>query len=330
MSLTLLTKSPCVVCPKASSMSCSACKDVLPLPSESRTDRVYCSTKCQKIDWKKHKGPCKSLQERRRLYRAGELLQEILYCFREKVFDRNVERINLEDGRMTIHDLEPAAPAKRLGFLQRVPVELCSTEEDIKSLLAAVFCCDSVAWLHDAVTYVLRGVACHIEERSFRHRDPTRRIINTTDPPTKPPKVEPYHITLKVALNISKESYAFDLTSAQYGYYEPVVPWESYWEERGEEPVASKQSGTRRLIRVSNLRERNFGSMLSLICYEVAGTILPRIVQWEYAEHREIDKMLDLPKHDFEEKMIELLRCLERAMDDKLVSMDNWRLSQSQ
>ncbi|KAK2629531.1 hypothetical protein QTJ16_000351 [Diplocarpon rosae] len=310
-------------------MSCSACKDVPNLPNESRADRVYCSIKCQRTEWKEHKRICILLQERMRLYRAGELLQEILYCLREKVFDRNIERIDHKDGRMTIHDLEPKLPATRLGFLQHVPTELCNTEEDKKSLLAAVFCCDSIAWLHDVVTYVLRGTAYHIEERSFCHKDPSKRIINATDPPSKTPKMQPYHITLKVTLNISRESYAIDLTSAQYGFYEPVVSWERYWEERGEKSLDSNQSGTRRLIRVGNLRERNFGSMLSLICYEVAATILPRIIEWEYAEHREIDKMLDLPKPDFEEKKIELLQCVERAMEDKLRSMDNWRLSDS-
>lgn len=37
-----------------------------------------------------------------------------------------------------------------------------------------------------------------------------------------------YHHELFRVTTENKETYALDLTSAQYGYYEPIVPWNSY------------------------------------------------------------------------------------------------------
>lgn len=73
------------------------------------------------------------------------------------MFDRIVGKIDYEDGKMTIYDLEPKGSSTRLGYLREFPAKLFHTEEDKKMALAALFCCDSVAWMHDAVTYALGG-----------------------------------------------------------------------------------------------------------------------------------------------------------------------------
>ena len=37
---------------------------------------------------------------------------------------------------------------------------------------------------------------------------------------------------LRVVLKESKKAYAIDVTSAQYGYYNPVIPWEEFAKTR--------------------------------------------------------------------------------------------------
>jgi len=40
------------------------------------------------------------------------------------------------------------------------------------------------------------------------------------------------HEIIHVTLKHNAEQYALDISSAQYGYYEPVVPWREYMAER--------------------------------------------------------------------------------------------------
>lgn len=41
----------------------------------------YCGAKCQKTNWGKHKRFCKDSENRRRVYRAAGLAQEVFYIF---------------------------------------------------------------------------------------------------------------------------------------------------------------------------------------------------------------------------------------------------------
>jgi hypothetical protein len=84
-------KGKCALCKKPGTMVCKGCKDSLS-PIDPIINTHYCSSTCQKQDWKIHKALCKSFQARKVLYRAGSILQQIFYIYRKEVFDKLIER----------------------------------------------------------------------------------------------------------------------------------------------------------------------------------------------------------------------------------------------
>jgi hypothetical protein len=88
---------------KPAPQTCSGCKDVPETGSKIETTH-YCSTECEKSDWANHKQLCKSLQTKKAFYRAGSVLQEIFYIYREKAFDKPIAKTEKKDGKMCIHE----------------------------------------------------------------------------------------------------------------------------------------------------------------------------------------------------------------------------------
>jgi hypothetical protein len=60
------SKEPCEICNKPSSFKCSVCKKV-----------YYCSKKCQKENWKYHKGMCQTLKKDLADYNMDEVMDYI-------------------------------------------------------------------------------------------------------------------------------------------------------------------------------------------------------------------------------------------------------------
>jgi hypothetical protein len=63
------------------------------------SDNCYRSTDCQTAPWRNgHKEACKSIQARREFHRAGDILQERFYEYRERVFDRRIIKVEAGEG----------------------------------------------------------------------------------------------------------------------------------------------------------------------------------------------------------------------------------------
>ena len=93
----------CARCQKPAPQTCSGCKDVLEAGSKIETTH-YCSTECQKSDWANHKQLYKSLQTKKAFYRAGSVLLEMFYIYREKAFSKLIANIEKKDGKIYIHE----------------------------------------------------------------------------------------------------------------------------------------------------------------------------------------------------------------------------------
>lgn len=142
--------------------------------------------------------------------------------------------------------------------------------------------------------------------------------------PLPVPNPEPDHVAARVTLKLSNDAYALDFTSAQYGYYEPVVPWSRYWAERGSELVETAHSGELRTYHVKMLRNRSYGSMISLISYELSASIVPTIIEWEHRNGQEISKMLELPMREFNIQKTDLVQFVDEALQESMGYMRNW------
>jgi hypothetical protein len=168
--------SKCSICQNRTNLVCSGCSED-PLNENKKTR--YCSRDCQSVDWHLHKRSCQMLKARKDLYRAGSILQQIIFLCREKLFDLPIHRIEYDNNRMLLHPL----PAKDFGSapedrLFQFPSEQCETEEDRKALLSYLACSDLTLYLEHIPEYLLAGESqgrmtsrirrCHQHPRSSR------------------------------------------------------------------------------------------------------------------------------------------------------------------
>lgn len=147
--------SACARCNKATARSCTGCKDAPTETGQIGTSTFYCSTECQKADWTNHKELCKILQSRKIVYRAGSILQEMFYVYREKTFDLLIERIEERAGRLYVH--EGIRDSVLTDTLIPFPSEMIPNEQDKKGILSYMSCFEAVGWMHDIIRYLLMG-----------------------------------------------------------------------------------------------------------------------------------------------------------------------------
>jgi hypothetical protein len=95
---------------------------------------------------------------RRDFYRAGDLLQDIFYLYREKLFDRLIDRIKLRDGKSYIHEGHYPPRLTEHDSLKPFPASICKDPLDKKALLVHISCDDAVAWMADITKQILDSI----------------------------------------------------------------------------------------------------------------------------------------------------------------------------
>ena len=132
--------------------------------------QYYCSSECQKADWNNHLPLCRTLRNRKALYNAGNILQEIFYQYREKVFDKVVAKIEKQGGKLLIFEGLYQPSTTEWDTLEQFPVELCQDKEDKKTILVYDAGDDAVGWMQDTIEYTLSGNSrsCAIEEGTLQ------------------------------------------------------------------------------------------------------------------------------------------------------------------
>ena len=147
----------CANCQAPSTLKCPRCKD-----TPTQEDTWYCSKSCQTIHWNTHKRPCAQHKTVKAFYRAGKLIQEIWYVYREKTFDKPIMRIEEKNGNLHLVDRKdsPGAIANLRGFqfLERFPSEICRNLEVKQDVLVFLCCGDGLAWMQEVVEYLLKGI----------------------------------------------------------------------------------------------------------------------------------------------------------------------------
>jgi hypothetical protein len=89
-------KGTCTYCGKTTSIHCKACTDV-DVNDGDRKVTYYCNSVCQKNDWASHSAACQSAQiekvATKKLFRAGEILQEVFMATRANTFDITIAEL---------------------------------------------------------------------------------------------------------------------------------------------------------------------------------------------------------------------------------------------
>ncbi|KAH7386503.1 hypothetical protein BKA64DRAFT_711727 [Cadophora sp. MPI-SDFR-AT-0126] len=311
----------CAHCGKAAERACSGCKDV-PAIDDDIKPIYYCSPSCQKEDWQHHKTLCKRLQTRKLFYRAGSILQEIFYMYREKMFDKLIARIDKSQGRLIIHEgrYNPLITAD-IDCLIPFPANLCQTEEDKKSVLVHLACDDASAWLHDILKYTLAGIASNIVEVRGVVQNKKLEII-AIDVLGNLQNTDFEHEFLKIKLVNGGEEYGLDLSSAQFGYYEPIVPWRQYLQTRISKLVSRQQfnyPGGARDRLVAGKGDTDVEGLVAGLNMESSRALVSSTKEWESETNMTILKMLKLPHQEF--------KMMEKQLVDFIADNLEWYLT---
>ncbi|KAH7317881.1 hypothetical protein BKA65DRAFT_570420 [Rhexocercosporidium sp. MPI-PUGE-AT-0058] len=323
--------SACAHCSRATNRSCTGCKDS-PVLRSGEVPVFYCSKPCQVSHWRIHKRTCKSLQALKLLYRTADVLQEIFYIYREHVFDKNIAKIEQKDGKLYIHDKDLRADVKTVqGETDRIvsfPHEMCNTDEDKKAVLVHLTCSDAIAWMHDLVKYLLTDITSDITEFTFTLHNHNREavgvnILGKEDPPQD-------HDVWIVTLRQTGARYILDLTGAQFGYYQPVIPYEEFELFR-----------VKTYVRMGHPRSQYlyFGGLKDYYMYAIKNTKADLVVlihslnmqaskalmwsveKWEGSGGLEVKKMVELSLADFQSKKSDLLEVVDLGMTNQIENM---------
>lgn len=163
-----------------SSTSCSFCGHEGPRPllicfkcSEGTnidgiiTPTHYCGTTCRNADKIPHEEACKLRNDRKCIYRAGDLLQAVFYEWRETAFDIKVTKAWKRDGILCFLE-DTYEPWDPVHF--EFPNHLFENAQDKEKMLSANACTDSLFNLNELTQRVLEGM----KEQFVQHAEVKR------------------------------------------------------------------------------------------------------------------------------------------------------------
>lgn len=211
------------------------------------------------------------------VYRAGFLLQIIWYIWTRANYGQPLRRVEKRVGRLGLRfDWQQRQGMSRIpfGFVVRLPDDfLLLHDKNIAAVLAYLFCYNSTAFTYRISTWLFKGEFLvrrlftrqyltfilgwckKVEELCVKIKGaprPAIRILRENGMDVEEDHNIYAHQVLCVTVH-SGQKYIIDLTSAQYGWYDPVVPYEQYMEERVDFQIKPPSShGTSRLSKLKS------------------------------------------------------------------------------
>ncbi|MCJ1438853.1 hypothetical protein MMC27_008243 [Xylographa pallens] len=237
----MVQNSLCARCKKSASRVCAGCKSS---PSIAVTPELltvyYCSRECQVADWLVHKPFCKASSSRRSLYRAADTIQKAFLIYREVVFDKLFTKVEEKNGLLLLTE----GCYARDDILVPFPKTLVKTDLDRQAILTHLTCTDALGWLYDFISKMLEGFSARLEEYSVKGKNHRRSTVVICPIGSDVNDSRTYqHDLLKITLP-GGQAYALDTTSAQYGYYKPLIPWDNFFSRRVDYVMAIRPFGS--------------------------------------------------------------------------------------
>ncbi|CAH0025952.1 unnamed protein product [Clonostachys rhizophaga] len=206
--------------------ACSGCK----ISDIGSICTRYCNDACQKQHWSLHKPICR---DRRRLARAVRLLTEVWEAFSTLAYDRYLTYKVEKGGFISAHG-EPDL-TKDLGWTGETifrdfhrDVVPNDAEDAVKlAILHDCSCGEVISAGLGLVELFLKPVCSTIHEARLHPQDLAMFII----PPGGIAAACNTHWVLYVQVN-SGESFAIDITGAQFGWHEKMYEWDVYLQHR--------------------------------------------------------------------------------------------------
>lgn len=140
----------CAQCFKPATQTCKGCAQ--DIGDGTTLNTHYCNTACQKAHWKDHKVACNKLAIRKQLYRAGGIIQEVFYGYREAVFDKLIDKVEREGSNLHCYE-------GQYGWRILVPfrADLFPNHRDKQAMLTYKACNDAFAFLQTMIKAFFKG-----------------------------------------------------------------------------------------------------------------------------------------------------------------------------
>ncbi|KAE9974786.1 hypothetical protein BLS_002898 [Venturia inaequalis] len=164
--------------------------------------------------------------------RAVELLAAILHQFRAHTTRNVYEDISVKDGKLFF--AKPLLTRDGDFLWTAFPFANVATSKDIEAISSTDGCWDSLNQLAPIILFVLKDICVALEvqaivlKRSSFPRPTQPTFINSRGGKNEQ-EVDNHHYIIRSTLN-NGQVFAIDLTGAQYGWHETIVPWKEYVE----------------------------------------------------------------------------------------------------
>ncbi|KAH6663159.1 hypothetical protein B0J14DRAFT_662149 [Halenospora varia] len=210
---------------------CAGCNNV-PAYGEAGAppNTVYCSKACQTAHWETHKQICKTLNIRRIIFQAGATLQDVFYNYRFQVFDQKIVKIDRKHGKIYVQasksDFAGRTRHSIFDCLHPFPTSLVQSKEEEKAILTSLAADDALCFMYEMIKYFFGGTVSQFLDIIFVSTNNKLAVVGIS--PNGFVDDRPYeHRVVKLCAK-NGEEYALDLTGAQWGYFEPIMPWKTY------------------------------------------------------------------------------------------------------
>ena len=142
----------CAKCRGVATLLCYGCHKT-PGSGEGHADSVwFCSTKCQKAEWKFHKYDCRKAQARRCLYRVADTAKLAYFRLVEQAYDLHI--VGMEDKGNTLYIQEGSKDRSKTN---QFPAQHLNAHQDQQAAMARMNCGSSESYVQVLVEAMLQG-----------------------------------------------------------------------------------------------------------------------------------------------------------------------------
>ena len=171
------TVSECAKCKKPATKRCLRCIEGVDIDGEL-APTYYCSKECQTADWTKHKVECRSANDRKQLFRAGVLLEEIYLTYLHVAFALRISDIVMEGESIHIYS-PPEDSFKYEGPFVPFPEHLVTDDVVKNAVLTFQTCNASLAFMHELIKRTFDGkFSLHHDMENFSNKGGRDHIRN--------------------------------------------------------------------------------------------------------------------------------------------------------
>lgn len=145
----------CFRCRSPATEKCSGCSAAPAYDNSLPVLTFYCSSGCQKLDWRRHRTECRKLQARKSLNRAALLLQAVIYNIRLHATTLNITSVRVEG--TTVYSTGPLPNPLCTQQLRPFPAHLFEDQAILESVLVYTACMEAMVFLCNFITELLQG-----------------------------------------------------------------------------------------------------------------------------------------------------------------------------